>query len=329
MKVAINGGGMAANCCAHLLAREGIAAIQMAAGRTPVPAILLSDPALALLRDVAGQTQLFADKPRITRRMVSWGGSDPVALPHGAIVVSEGDLAGVLAPPDAGQSGIADFTIHTAPPFPAGEMRRFGAREAGAAQVALRHAEDRSACWIEAVADGWLFLIPGADAAWLLGVGAPMDVLAGQSHHVAPRIDLLGRASATFETCPRMLTALQGPDWLACGTAAIAFDPICGDGTAQAIREAILASAVIAGLREGGDAGALLGHYEAMLIASMRRHLRLCADFYGSGGASDWWRTQSAALAEGHDWCTARLAVTPEPRFQLQGFRLIEREMAA
>jgi len=50
-----------------------------------------------------------------------------------------------------------------------------------------------------------------------------------------------------------MLARLRGPDWLACGTAAVAFDPICGDGTAQAMREAILGCAVITAIGEGGD----------------------------------------------------------------------------
>jgi 2-polyprenyl-6-methoxyphenol hydroxylase-like FAD-dependent oxidoreductase len=330
MKIAITGGGMAANCCAQLLRRDGIETILTATQRPPVPVIMLSDAALALLRDVVGNPALFADKPRIARRIVSWGGSKPVAMPHGAIVLSEADLAAALAPSmDAMSDAPSDFTIHTAPPFPADEMQRFGSRQASAVRVSLRHAEDQSACWIEAVGDGWLFLIPGETATWLLGVGAAMDSLISKSRHISPRIDLLDHAPASFETCPRMLTRLHGADWLACGTAAIAFDPICGDGTAQAVREAILASAVINAIRDGGDARDLLAHFEAMLVASMRRHLKLCADFYRTGGTGPWWDAQIMALAEGFAWCTARLAVTPEPRYQLQDFRLIERNKAA
>lgn len=296
-----------------------------------MPAILLSDQALALLRDVFGQPDLFSDKQRIDRRIVSWGGSDAVDLPHGAIAVSEADLETALfAPADGAPAAPGDFTIHAMPPFPSGEPLVFGERRAVAAETRLRRVEDASACQVEAVEDGWLFLIPIEGVrAWLLGVGAPLDALLAQSRHVASALDGLGEPSPAFNTCPRLLTGLHGTDWLACGTAAIAFDPICGDGTAQAVREAILASAVIRAIREGGNAEALFTHYESMLIASMRRHLQLSIGFYRSGGQGPWWRAQQAALKQGYDWCTERLAATPEPRYRLEGFRLKAREGVA
>ncbi len=82
-------------------------------------------------------------------------------------------------------------------------------------------------------------------------------------------------------------------------------------------------------IRDGGDRAALLTHYESMLIASMRRHLQLSAQFYQSGGTGAWWRAQLAALAEGYDWCTARLAVLPEPRYDLRDLRLVPRTVTA
>lgn len=327
--VAIRGGGIAANCCAHLLARAGIPTTHTAGGRAPVPAILLSDTALALLRSVFDRPALFADRPRITRRIVAWGAREPTMLPHDAVVLSEVDLDSALGAPSLDLPD-PTLTIHTAPPFPVGDLRGFGARRTVAVQIRLRHEDDRSACWIEAVEDGWLFLIPsGSGGAWMLCVGAPIETLLAQSRHIAPRVELAGEPSSSFETSPRMLTALQGPAWLACGSAAIGFDPICGDGTAQAVREAILACAVIGEIRDGGDAPALRQHFESMMIGAMRRHLRLCAQFYASGGEGPWWRAQLADLAEGFDWCTGRLARMPEPRYELHDFRLVARGAAA
>lgn len=333
MRVAVRGSGMASGCCAHLLGMQGIAAAVLPAPRPPVPALLLSDAALNLLRGVFRRPSLFADRLRIDRRVVSWGGSEPLPVAHGAVVVSEAELIAELFPeapplpetaPDA-----PDFTIHTVAPFPDDRLRSFGQRSAMAAEVSLAHEDDRSACWVEAVQTGWLFLIPtGEGAAWLLGVGAPVEVLIAESRYIAGRVAPTGRLSSAFETCPRMLETLAGPDWLACGTAAIAFDPICGDGTAQAIREAVIATAAVTAIDEGGDRGALLTHYESMLVAAMRRHLQLSAQFYESGGTGPWWDEQLAAMADGYAWCTGRLASLPEPRYQLRDFRLVPKEMA-
>ncbi|MFM6829279.1 MAG: hypothetical protein ACKOVA_02910, partial [Novosphingobium sp.] len=112
-------------------------------------------------------------------------------------------------------------------------------------------------------------------------------------------------------------------------TAAIAFDPICGDGTAQAVREAILASAVVTALTRGEDPEALRTHYHSMLLAAMRRHLQMSLPFYGGAGSAPWWRDQYAAARAGYDWCTAHLAAMPEPRFALHGFDLVRRDLAA
>ncbi|WP_371432147.1 hypothetical protein [Novosphingobium sp.] len=333
--VRLRGGGVSVATCAHLLAQDGFCLAGAAVEpRAPVPVIMLSDPALALLRDIFGQPGLFAALPRIERRVVSWGGSVSAPLPHGAAVVSgaqiEAELGLPALPADMLQEAPAPFTIHGAPPFPEPALRRFGTREAVAMPVTLRAGADRATCHVEATPEGWLFLIPqGANTAWLLGVGNAPEALLAQSRLVAPLVDTLGPAGARFETAPRLLDRLAGPDWIACGTAAIAFDPICGDGTAQAAREAILAAAVLAAIRDGGDREALLAHYRAMLIASMRRHLQVSLPFYRSGGDTPWWREQAEALAQGHAWCTGQLACVPEPRFVLRGNRLFAREAAA
>ena len=95
------------------------------------------------------------------------------------------------------------------------------------------------------------------------------------------------------------------------------------------MREGILASALLIGIAEDGDRAAMLTHYESMLIAAMRRHLALCAQFYASGGTGDWWREQHDALMDGHRWCTGLLAKMPEPAFVLDRFRLVRRQQAA
>lgn len=101
----------------------------------------------------------------------------------------------------------------------------------------------------------------------------------------------------------------------------MAFDPICGDGTAHAIREAILASAVIRAVAKGGPDD-LLMHYEARLTAGFRRHLMLCRQFYLSGGTGALWRQELDAIDRGIQWTDAKLGAHASFRYQLRGFEL-------
>jgi hypothetical protein len=327
MNVTIRGGGVAASCCAHVLGLHGIAASAIRVDRPPLPVVMISDAALSLVRDVFGRPGLFAGERRIDRRVVSWGGSDPVAMPHAATIVTGAALEAALAPAAPALDDAAPgFHVHAMAPLPDGEVMRFGERRALATEVTLVDDDDADCCRIESLEAGWLFLIPsGAGRAWLLCVGISLDGALAQSRDIASRIVAGDTPRQSFDPSPRIATQVTGDDWISCGTAAIAFDPICGDGTVQAVREAILAAAVIAAIARGGDAQALRAHYGAMLTATMRRHLQLCAPFYRSGGTGAWWEQAHDALALGHDWCTRRLAAEPEPRYMLRGYELVER----
>lgn len=330
-RILVRGDGVAAACCAHLLRRSGMSVRIEATGRRRVPSIMLSDTALALLRDVFDRPHLLADGPRIDRRIVDWGSAGgPIAVPHAAVATSEEGLLTALGVEQGpGFDGPPDFVVQAGAPATAGQ-RRFGSRKAVAAEVRMKAAGDLSACWVEALDEGWLFIAPNPlGSTWLLAVGGPPECLLAQSRLIAGRIELTQVRSGAFDVCPRIAAAPTGHDWLACGTAALAFDPICGDGVAQAVRGAVLAVGVIAAMREGGDAADLLGHYDLMMIAAMRRHLKLCAGYYEAMGPRPWWQAELSALREGHGWCTARLADAPEPRFVLRDFKLEPREAAA
>src|SRR5258708_10950048 len=132
----------------------------------------------------------------------------------------------------------------------------------------------------------------------------------------------MSEAAGEFPASPRIVSPLCGPEWLACGTAAMAFDPICGDGTANAIREAILASAVVRAAARGEDTGPMLSHYETRLTIGFQRHLALCRDFYRTGHSGEWWEAELASLQEGLEWCARQTGGSPEFRYQLSGFDL-------
>ncbi len=327
MRVLIQGKGIAARCCERLLVRAG--EIQVAIkpnSRVPVPALMLAEPALALIRDVFGNQDLWRAAPKIRNRVVAWHrDAGPETVPHSAVVISERELLEELAPASGlDETADADLTIHSALPLPACVAdHAFGTRKSHSIPVVLRNGAASQTCWIESVAQGWLFLIPeGAESAWLLSVGAAPDVLLAQSRVVAKQIDSVGLPSAAFSAYPRVASPLCGPGWIACGTAAMGFDPICGDGTAHAVREGVLASAVAQAVSRGADAEELCCHYDARLIAGLERHLKLCCDFYQSGFGGPWWEQETELAEQGLAWCSARLAEHGPFRYRLDDFEL-------
>jgi hypothetical protein len=315
----VRGDGVAAYCCAYLLTKAGFRIDLQPVERPRLPAIMLGEQALALTRDIFDQPGLFADAPRIRKRVVAWGpGAKPIEVEHLAVVVSEELLLQSIRPVVV-PNGDSDWTIFAAPPLPAAVAQHcFGSRMATATPVTLRETSDPAACWIEALDGGWLFLLPG----WLLSVGASAETLLAGSRLVAPQVANIATSSREFPAYARIASPLSASNWLACGTAAMAFDPICGDGTAHAIREAILAAAVIRAVARGDPPEHLRSHYEARLTAGFLRHLSACRQFYLSGGSGSLWRSESEAIDRGIEWCNAELADHAGFRYQLRGFEL-------
>ena len=327
MTTTIRGDGIAAACCAHLLRQAGLPVSWERMDRPRLPAILLTGAALSLLGDVFGPMERLSEWHRIRRRVVAWGSSPPVTMPHAAVVVSERVLLDTitanLAVDGHRPSGKA-WTILASAPLPVGtEEHHFGHRRAAAVAVTLRDRVDSTACWIEAVEAGWLFLVPnGPHTGFLLAVGGEPEGLLAESTLVALRIEQLGAPAGVFSAHPRLRWPLFGPGWLACGGAAMAFDPLCGDGTAQAIREAILASAVIQAITKGEDEGRVLAHYQARMAAGLSRHLLLCEEFYRTGAPGTWWKTEWQRTRTGAEWCAKQVGELERFRYQLNGFAL-------
>lgn len=330
MRVTVRGDGVAAHCCARLLAQGGLTVTLHAPPRPKLPALMIGAATQALFRDAFNQPDLFAALPHIAARIVAWGpGAEPGILPHSAVVVSEQHLLDRVSAHSASDPPPSDdtWTVLTSRPLPAGTVEKhFGSRTARAMPVRLRPDADPAACGIESLSRGWLFLIPVDPAsAWLLAVGDLDPSPLAESRVVSRRIAEITGAAAEFPSHPRISWPLCGPNWLACGTGALAFDPLCGDGTGNAIREAILAAAVLRRLAQGDDPAPLLAHYTARLLAGFHRHLTLAETFYRTGGLTPWWTTQLEAVRQGIQWSAQELSQSPTPQYQLQDFELIPR----
>ncbi len=333
--VAVRGTGVAAACCQALLGAAGVGLQMEATDRPRVPAVMLSPATQALLSDVFGDCGLFAGLWRIERRVVAWGDQPVAHLPHSAIVVSEPDLLArlELATPVARrifspvESGLPTWTVHTTrhtTRLAEGPVKHdFGSRLATATHVTLSAEADARACLMESLDDGWLFLLPvDGQTAWLLSAGGPLEALLEESRLVGRSVGGVMATGRSFPAHPRIVDPLSGVDWLGCGSAALGFDPLCGDGTGHAIREAILACAVIRASELSDWGEALRWEYRLRLWAGFGRHLELCRQFYSTGGKGEWWRAQAEGLNAGLGWLATREAPFGLGRFRLNGFDL-------
>jgi hypothetical protein len=330
--VTIRGGGVAGCCCARLLKRAGFSVAVEQVDRPRLPAIMLSETTQKLLQDVFEANELFQGLHRIRRRMVLWGDSkEPVMLPHSAIVVSEQAILERLQEPLPllePEQEISEWSIVAAGrAWEAGAApsmeHHFGSRMACASPVTLKTEAAADACWIESLGEGWLFLLPCArQSGWLLSVGASPETMLAQSRLLAHQIAETGSGAGRFPSQPRIAEPLAAPGWLACGSAALGFDPLCGDGAGNAAREAILCVAVIQAASQGADVTSVAAHYTARLTAGFRRHLEVCREFYQSGGRGAWWDRQVSDLDRGLDWTSAQLSRLPGFQYRLNGFSL-------
>jgi hypothetical protein len=327
-RVLIRGEGIAGTCCLHLFRLAGLDVGVDAASRPKLPAVMLGESTQKLLCDVFGGEDFFGGFHRIRRRVVLWGlETEPQTLPHSAVVASEDELLKRVQERMRSESFGTDspeWTIFATNGLPSSAVEHhFGSRPAGASRVILQKACDSEACFIESVDTGWLFLLPGdGGTGWLLSVGDAVESLLAASRLINRQIREAVPSRGTFPSHPRLAFPLGGRGWLACGSAAVGFDPLCGEGAGNAVREAILASALIRAALQGEEADNLVAHYQARLIAGFQRHLLLCREFYRSGRSGPWWDRQLNELSEGLSWCSQQLVRKQVARYRLNGFSL-------
>lgn len=143
---------------------------------------------------------------------------------------------------------------------------------------------------IEAVEDGWWYSVP------LPGAGMVFAYMTDSDLWTAHKWDeLLERAPLTFERAGRrpipapsqivsaasvVRNPVVGPDWMAIGDAALAFDPLSGQGVSKSIETGARCASVIARWFDG-DVGAP-AEYETWVNESYQSYLSTRAQFYSS-----------------------------------------------
>jgi hypothetical protein len=298
-----------------------------------LPAILVSQATQHLLCDIFEDRNLFHGFAPIRKRIVAWGlGGETVALPHSALVVSEQTLLDGLWPrlefAEAPPESDAEWRILSSRGVTASlPEASFGSRSAQTLTVRMNDSAERDACWVESMETGWLFLLPLGDRrGTLISVGGKAEGQLERSRLIGHQVaDLQGSQSA-FPAYPRILSELCGIDWprgawLACGSAAMGFDPLCGEGAGNAAREAILGSAAIRANERGEAWEDLCDHYSSRLLGGFLRHLSVCRSFYASGHGGPWWDQELEMLDRGIEWVRSHAAHLGH-RYRLNGFDL-------
>ncbi len=333
--VLIEGDGVAAVCCARLLTDAAVPCVLAKTVRPKLAAVLLGEQTQRLLRELFpardGDDDLFAGFASISRRIVRWGpAAQAVDLPHLGVVVPEEELLRRL------WKRVADLPLAAAEHdgwsifSSRGSVRdavefSCGSRQAFITPVELVSNAEKEACWVESVSGGWLFLLSlGEGCASLICVGETVDRALNESTVVAPRILTRPAEGVRAAAYPRILQPLAAPNWLACGTAAMSFDPLCGEGTGNAVREAFLAAAVVRAALAGHHAGALAAHYTSRLQQGFLRHLHICHQFYSSGGHGEFWDRESTTLQN-----SIRELESQSQNQLAARYRLIERSLVA
>jgi hypothetical protein len=188
----------------------------------------------------------------------------------------------------------------------------------------------------EFMPDGWIFWAPLSGRSGVCQFVLPRA--SGDSHDLCRGMledsVLLSRCVILDETiggpldCAASLNLdLAGTDWIACGGAALRYDPISGSGTATALRSAILACAVLRAINAASDPGPFVAHYAARLSAAFRQHVETCERLYSQAQFSSSWDDEFTEM-----WRAIRESENQFPRelqFRLENYSLISQSAPA
>lgn len=153
----------------------------------------------------------------------------------------------------------------------------------------------------------WIFLLPTARDRMSVQIATPTEALdrkevvsgllahAGDAPSLAAIVtesveELLARPSVALEIAPRLGPTVCTPTRFSVGDRAMTFDPICGDGTGQGIKSAILAVAAANALDVGHAPDRVTRHVAARHAFAFRTHLTHCVGYYEAITSSACWR---------------------------------------
>jgi 2-polyprenyl-6-methoxyphenol hydroxylase-like FAD-dependent oxidoreductase len=351
-RIRVLGSGAAALAAGLGLARLGMDVVLC--GHPPVsgPTLLLNATTVRLLDELFGCAAALLGHGWLTRgRLVSWSRrGEPDEVDDQGLIIGAGKLHRILL--DALQSGEGKSTISIVDSQACvfdrdagwtldargrgaggtGELVTIGERVAICKAASLTGDADRSLTAVEAVGCGWIILLPlGAGQAAVQAVvpRSPQDAdqtlcaLLADSRVIRRFVAELHGESQVLPCAPRFRSEPTRSAWIAAGDAALSFDPLCGDGTGQALRCGLLAAAVLGAISQGEPESDCLAHYRYRLRRAMLAHLRATIGYYRNVPHREIWQNEiEVANRLFHNLARGPIDVD-KTRYRLQGFSLL------
>lgn len=355
--VLVLGQGVAAICVARLLTLRGW---QVQLRGHPLtrssPRIILNAITTKLLSELfeihAADFLTKYGAISIESRAIAQGNRGSVeVLPHHGISITALNLANalrdqpMLAPPLINARHEKDFSfshediaahgwVIDARGKAASPDRRLslGQRRAIVTDVELADNTPHGRCWMETTPTGWMFLLPGDIGQGTLQIvvpNLPCDALSvakkslASSSLISRFVTRLLNSPTVLEAAPSMSLSIGTEGFIRIGDAAISFDPICGDGTGNAVRSAILASAVLDAVASGVSCDQGLRYYRWRLMQTFVHHIQFCDSFYRQAFSSAAWASELREASEAGFSISSELSHSGEPEFRLKGLDLV------
>jgi flavin-dependent dehydrogenase len=220
---------------------------------------------------------VHVDRARFDERLAAWARSAGAEVHAGVgrcSIVRDGDQVVVSSQrgPTVRARFFVDASGRGAPASGAIGGRRWLAADRQVAMVAkLTHGDHDAALLLEAVEEGWWYSVPQPDGGLIAALLTDADLApAGPSAQLSERFgEALARTrhtaararGASLSGAPRLVRADSGvllpeggPAWRAIGDAAMATDPLAGNGVPRALRSALQAADEIERTLDGAAA---------------------------------------------------------------------------
>ena len=298
---------------------------------------MLGERAAGLLEALWNDPALLSDTHVVRERAVWWGPADrceTVSAPGIAIGVDDLvqrlrarlHLPQNVASADREAAWIVDARPCSTHHNNVATIHAFGRRHASIAPASLRANSRTDVCIMESIERGWVFLLPiGAGQAALQFISVSEASALLNASEIVAATRMIRDAVATvglwtgFVPCmPKARLPPARPGQIAIGEAALAFDPISGDGVGHALRGAVLAATVLQAIADGKPMRNCLDDYASTLRRAMTQHLSICLRLYADVPRAAGWPEELVAMKSG----IALLdKFTTEPQRQLVGAR--------